>query len=108
MAQFKKKLDTYITQNIQDPKLSVMDLAHYFHLSETSIRRHIKSITGQTPAAYIREIRLQLAKRKIEYNERSSISEIAHELGMSNLSHFTQAFKKRFGKLPSQYFENGH
>ncbi|AUP81456.1 AraC family transcriptional regulator [Flavivirga eckloniae] len=38
----------------------------------------------------------------MEYNERSSISEIAHELGMSNLPHFAQAFKKRFGKLPSE------
>lgn len=105
MAQFKKNLDTYIIQNIQNQKLSVLDLAYHFAISETSVRRKIKTVTGQTPAAYIREIRLQLAKRKIEYNERSSISEIAHELGMSNLSHFTQAFKKRFGKLPSEYFE---
>ncbi len=105
MAQFKKDLDSYIIQNIQNQKLSVLDLAYHFTISETSVRRRIKTVTGQTPAAYIREIRLQLAKRKIEFKERSSISEIAHELGMSNLSHFTQAFKKRFGKLPSEYFE---
>ncbi|MBQ4819327.1 AraC family transcriptional regulator [Aquimarina sp. MMG016] len=68
--------------------------------------RKIKPATGQTPAAYIREIRLQSAKYKIEYNVRASISEIAHELSMNNLSHFTQAFKKRFGKVPSEYFKN--
>ncbi|WP_109436631.1 ATP-binding protein [Aquimarina sp. AU119] len=104
MAQFKKELDTYIITNISNTKLSNIDLAYHFSISERSLIRKIKSATGQTPAAYIREIRLQSAKRKIEYNERASISEIAHELGMSNLPHFTQAFKKRFGKLPSEYF----
>lgn len=104
IAQFKKELDTYIITNISNTKLNNIDLAYHFSISERSLIRKIKSATGQTPAAYIREIRLQSAKRKIEYNERASISEIAHELGMSNLPHFTQAFKKRFGKLPSKYF----
>ena len=106
MARFKKELDAHIIKNIKDPKLSNIDLADHFSMSERSLARKIKSVTGQTPAAYIREIRLHSAKRKIEYNERSSISEIARELGMTNLSHFTQAFKKRFGKLPSEYFED--
>ena len=105
MARFKRELDAHIIKNIKDPKLSNIDLADHFSMSERSLARKIKSVTGQTPAAYIREIRLHSAKRKIEYNERSSISEIARELGMTNLSHFTQAFKKRFGKLPSEYFE---
>ncbi|MDO5976093.1 ATP-binding protein [Flavivirga jejuensis] len=108
IVQFKKKLDAYIIENISNPKMSNIDLAYHFSISERSLIRKIKSATGQTPAAYIREIRLQSAKRKIEYNERASISEIAYELGMNNLSHFTQAFKKRFGKLPSEYFRKSN
>ena len=77
MARFKRELDAHIIKNIKDPKLGNMDLADHFSMSERSLARKIKSVTGQTPAAYIREIRLHSAKRKIEYNERSSISEIA-------------------------------
>ncbi len=104
LTQFKNELDAYILKNIKNPRLHNYDLATQFSMSERSIARKIKAATGQAPASYIREIRLHTAKRKIEYNERSSISEVAIDIGMTNLPHFTQAFKKRFGKLPSDYF----
>ncbi|MBV6644036.1 MAG: response regulator [Cyclobacteriaceae bacterium] len=102
MATFKNKLDKYIIENMGNSKLSVIDLGYHFHSSESSIRRKVKAATGQSPASYMKEVRLQIAKRRIEFNEKSSVNEVAHEVGMSNVSYFTQAFKKRFGKLPSE------
>ena len=44
---------------------------------------------------------MHVAKEVLE-TQRYSIKQIAQEMGYSNLSNFTIAFKKEFGILPSE------
>ncbi len=99
---FKKELDDYLLQNLADSKLSNSDLAYHFNLSERNLFRRVKLVTGRPPATYIREIRLQKARLLLESSVEMTVSKVAYQCGMDNLAYFSQAFKKRFGKLPSE------
>lgn len=103
---FKDDLDRYLSENLGNSKLSNNDLAYHFGLSERNLYRKIKAITGQSPASYLREIRLQKARRLLETNSGQTVGEIAIACGIDNLAYFSQTFKKRFGKLPSSIATN--
>ena len=55
---------------------------------------------------YFQKIRMQAAKDKL-LTGGHSVKEVALELGYSNLSNFTIAFKKEFGLLPSKLLADG-
>ncbi len=100
---FKTELDSFILENLKKSGLSNFDIANNFALSERNLYRRVKLVTGQSPASYIKEIRLQRARFLLENNDQMNISEIAIECGIANANHFSQAFKKRFGKSPSAF-----
>lgn len=97
---FKVELDDFILNNLKDDQLSNTNLANHFSLSERNLFRRIKQATGQSPASYIREIRLQKARLILESQTELTVSEVALKCGITNLSYFSSTFKKRFGKSP--------
>jgi signal transduction histidine kinase/DNA-binding response OmpR family regulator len=100
---FKTDLDTFILENLKKSGLSNFDISNHFALSERNLYRRVKLVTGQSPASYIKEIRLQRARLLLENNNQMNISEVAIECGIANANHFSQTFKKRFGKSPSAF-----
>ena len=66
----------------------------------------LKSITGLSPAKFIKEIRLQTARKQLENGTIISITEVSHNVGFENISTFSSVFKKRFGKSPSEYLKD--
>jgi AraC-like DNA-binding protein len=94
------QIEEIINQNISDTSFSVSRLADILNLSERSLYRKIKSITGLTPNAFIREIKLIKAQTMCSNQEVSSIKELAKILGFTNSGHFARLFEKRFGKKP--------
>ncbi|HET8860017.1 ATP-binding protein [Marivirga sp.] len=103
LQSFKIKLDNYILKNLKSTNLSNELLTKKLHLSERNLFRKVKAVTGQTPASYIREIRLQKARELMDNQPEMRIGEVAQECGLDNLAHFSQSFKKRFGKTPKDY-----
>jgi AraC-like DNA-binding protein len=79
---------------------SLSDLARRSGTSESTLLRAFRRETGGTPAAYLRERRLEEARLLLE-SRRFSIGEIARRVGYSNLAAFTAAFGRRFGHPPS-------
>ena len=70
--------------------------------SRTLIRgfnRHL----GQSPIAYLRNIRLQRAHEDLcrSRPEESSVTEIAHKWNFSHLGRFTALYRSRFGRSPA-------
>jgi len=63
----------------------------------------VKRLLGLTPNQYILEARLQKARALIEDNPDISIQKIMSKIGLRHKSHFTQVFKKRFGRTPTSY-----
>jgi len=69
-------------------------------MCESLFRREFKKVTGQPPARYILEARLQAASQLIQqgvYN----LSAIAEMTRFSSAFHLSAAFKKHFGITPS-------
>ena len=81
---------------------SVADLASHLNLSERSLLRKFRKLTGTTPQAYIRNIRLDLSKQRLEV-PRMSIAQIAADAGFSDENAFRKAFAQRTGITPAQY-----
>ncbi|SHE89287.1 hybrid sensor histidine kinase/response regulator transcription factor [Dysgonomonas macrotermitis] len=91
-----------IEENISNSEYSIEDLSNDMAMSRTTFYRKINSITGLTPTDFVRNIRLKKAAELLKRQE-LTIAEVAYNVGFSTPAYFTQAFKKEFGMLPSQF-----
>jgi AraC-like DNA-binding protein len=82
--------------------MTVPNLARHFAMSESSLLRQLKSLTGLSPVKYLQEVRLEKARNLLEKRTYESIARVANEVGYSDARTFSRSYKKRFGKLPSE------
>lgn len=75
-------------------------LARELHLSESQLYRKLKALSGKSVALFIRFVRLQKAREEI-LTTNKQISEIAYDVGFSDPSWFSRAFREEFGYTPS-------
>ncbi len=99
LAVFEK----YILDNIANELLNIADLADRFNMSESSLLRQLKRLTGLSPKQYLMEVRLNKARQLLDQNAFKTVSEVANQVGYSNLRTFSRVFKERFGKPPSSH-----
>lgn len=97
----QKALDI-IEQNITNPNYSVDELSHELEISRGHLYRKIMSITGKSPSAFIRSIRLKRGAQLLR-SSRLTVSEITYKVGFSSPKYFTKCFKAEFDTLPSQF-----
>ena len=71
-------------------------------MSRMQLHRRMKPLVNQTPAHYIRDVRLKKAKELIEQTD-VSIGDISFQVGFQSQSHFTKAFIEQFGVRPMAY-----
>jgi AraC-like DNA-binding protein len=57
---------------------------------------------GLSANELIRKLRLQKAEQLLQ-QKWEPVSQVAYEVGFSNLSYFSKVFKDEFGVLPSEY-----
>ncbi|WP_171628396.1 AraC family transcriptional regulator [Paenibacillus plantarum] len=70
---------------------------HYFH-------RIFKNIVQETLYDYIRRVRINMAARRLIFDD-SSVTHIAEECGFNSLASFSRTFKQLRGISPSKYRE---
>jgi len=95
--------DDYISSNLGNSDLKVTDLADHFAMSESTLLRQLKKLTGLSPQKYLQEARLQKALALIEKGDFSSLSTLCQKVGFKELASFSRSFKARFGKSPSTF-----
>lgn len=76
--------------------------AQHFGYSDVYLGEMIKKTTGKTFTDYVSDIQLGQAGELL-LNTDLSITEIAHQIGCYDSSHFTNKFRKRYGMTPSAY-----
>lgn len=89
----------YIENNLNE-NCKLIDLAHRFNTNEFTLNTGFKKLFGTTIYQYWLDGRLKRAAHLIKY-ENLNINEAAYEIGYKNPQHFTAAFKRKFGILPS-------
>jgi len=95
------QVEATLTGDIFEPAPTISQLAKMFSISESKLKKDFKLMYGSPIYEYFQKIRMQAAKDKL-LTGGHSVKEVAMELGYSNLSNFTIAFKKEFGLLPSK------
>ncbi|MBX2923200.1 MAG: helix-turn-helix transcriptional regulator [Chitinophagaceae bacterium] len=80
---------------------SIIYLAAHFGLNQQKLKTGFREVLGTTVFGYLSEVRMQEAKRML-LEEKKYVGEVAYVVGYKNPHHFTAAFKKRFGFLPSE------
>jgi len=99
--QWLASFEAYVQENLASDLLSVPVLANHFAMSESTLLRQLKRLTGLTPNQYLQEVRLDEARRLLENRTYNSVSQVAAKVGYGDSRSFSRRFKKRFGKLPS-------
>jgi AraC-like DNA-binding protein len=92
---------SYILVHLKE-ELSVSLLASLANQNVDYFSRAFKSYTGERPAKYIIEKRIERAQHLLA-TSRMSYSEIAFQTGFDSLSYFSKTFKKLVGMSPRAY-----
>ncbi|MCR4965463.1 MAG: AraC family transcriptional regulator [Bacteroidales bacterium] len=80
--------------------LSLNDYAHFTGRSLSAFKKEFSEIYGMPPMRWIIERRLEEAHRLITAGRKPK--DVYTEVGFKNLSHFSKAFKQKFGIAPSE------
>lgn len=99
---FLNELIKKIEDNITNTELNVEFLSELMHISYSSFYRKTMKLTDMSPVEFIRHVRIQKATNLLMQGNKS-ISEIAYDVGFSEISYFSKVFKKKIGKSPSQF-----
>lgn len=95
--QLKTAAD-WLAANHSEP-VNIRDLAASAGMSVTSFHRHFKAVTGFSPLALQRHVRLLEAQKLLKAGN-ANVSRVAYEVGYISPSQFSREYKSMFGSSP--------
>ena len=84
---------------------TVDSLADVAIMSRSVFAQRFRSTFGSTPINFVHQIRLRRAADLLRHSSEASIEQVAHRVGFSSRSHFSQIFKQHFGVSPAAFRE---
>lgn len=103
---FMDRVMTIMEMNYGDPEFNVEQLCHQLGMSRSTVSKKLNDETGQSTTQFIRNYRLDLARRILRENVGNrNISEIAFRVGFNDPKYFTRCFTKKYGMSPSTFHE---
>ncbi|MBQ7156732.1 MAG: helix-turn-helix transcriptional regulator [Bacteroidaceae bacterium] len=99
---FIDRATEFVEKNISTKGYSVEQLATDMCMERTGLYKKLSSTAGTTPSNFIRNIRLEKAKRLLNEGK-YSMNEIAEMCGFSSSSHMSKCFQSECGCTPSEY-----
>jgi len=84
------------------------ELAAAVAISAQSLQTGFRGLTGTSPMAYLRSVRLERAHQDLTMADpqHTTVSHIAHTWGFLHLGRFSSAYQQRYGRRPSQTLRN--
>ena len=95
------KVETLLRERFNET-LSLSEIANFANIHPVHLAQSFRKYRQTTIGNYLREIRLENAKRDL-IETQNSLAEIALNNGFSDQSHFSRLFKQNFGVTPSQF-----
>ena len=105
---FVRRAEHFMEQNARN-ELNLDDLAEVAGITTRALQLGFRRFRNTTPMAYLRAIRLDLARTELANAGRrgSSVAAVANSVGFAHLGRFARDYQARFGELPSQTFHRG-
>ncbi len=100
------KLTRLVEERMANTSFNLEDLANEVAMSRSTLYREIKRTTGLSAGGFVKEIRLQKARQRLENQSVKAVNELSYDVGFSTPSYFSKQYKKRFGKKPADYLTN--
>jgi len=91
----------YIDSNFTN-KINLDEAAYVACISKYHFSKLFKKMIGSTYQAYINNKRIGKAKELLRQNT-FTITQVAHEVGYADITHFERIFKRITGYIPSYY-----
>jgi AraC-like DNA-binding protein len=102
--EFMEKLLSVIDSQLTNPEFDIEWLCGEMGMSRTKLYQKIKNISQQSIGDFIRTVRLKRAVQ-IMTHEDVSLTEVMYRIGIQTQSYFSKAFRKEFGKTPTQFMQ---
>lgn len=90
-----------------DQPLSLADVAAIAGLSESGFAHAYKRVTGRTPMATLRDLRVEAVKSHL-YHNRLTLAEVAQVTGFADAFHLSRTFKQVTGLSPQRFRQSLH
>ena len=101
ISRINKTFD-YIEKHLEEP-MTLEELAQVAHFSKYHFNRIFHSIVGETPFQFIQRVRIEKAAMMISTRKGESISAIAQQCGITDISVFSRNFRHYFKMSASAY-----
>jgi ligand-binding sensor domain-containing protein/signal transduction histidine kinase/DNA-binding response OmpR family regulator len=99
---FMEQLISIIESQLSNSDLDVEYVCREMGMSKTKLYLKIKKVSGLSIGEFVRTFRLKKAAY-IMSHEDILLTDVMYRVGIQTQSYFTKAFKKEFGKTPSQF-----
>ncbi|PPJ48968.1 AraC family transcriptional regulator [Rhizobium sp. KAs_5_22] len=86
----------------KESNLTLAELANESGYSRAHFVKMFQAALGKTPFEYLRDQRLEKARRALS-ETRDDLASIASQVGFSSHSHMTRLFQRKYGISPSRY-----
>ena len=98
--QYLAKLRSIIEQHIKNPEFGVNQLADQLHVSRATLSRQLKSKYDFTPSQFIRQCRLEKARKLSLQGNIKTLNELSYAVGFSQAAYFSKLYQKAFNAPP--------
>lgn len=104
-SEYRRRINhvaDYIERHLAQP-LDLEQLAAVASFSKFHFHRIFYSHVGETPVQFLGRLRLEKACRLLVANLDRSVTEVAFEVGYTDVAAFARAFRRAHGMSPSEY-----
>jgi len=91
----------WLQEHLPSP-LSMAQLAGHLQMGTRTLNRRFKQATGMSPQGYLQSLRVAMAKDLLRHSN-LSVGDIAWQVGLQDVSYFSQLFRRHSGMSPLRY-----
>lgn len=92
----------YVVSRLAEP-VRLADVSRAAGMSPFHFHRVFQALVGETPADFVKRLRLERALFMMSHARRWSLTQVALACGFSSSSDFSRSFRQRFGVAPSKF-----